>query len=129
MKDALTISEEVGLCFIEGPRGRELMRTSNDVDLIIETCFSAHITIALLYAPNLPKNFFDLSSGEAGTILQKLRNYRIRLAVVWTAEDAELNTRFHEMAREEKRGNHFQLFESREDARAWLAEPVSRNFA
>lgn len=36
---------------------------------------------ALLYAPNLTAKF-DLSSREAGAILQKLRDYRIRLAVV-----------------------------------------------
>jgi len=118
----LKISEESGFRFVEGLPSREFMSTAKDVDLVIEACFSSHIKVALLYATNLPKNFFDLSSGEAGTILQKLRNYRIRLAVVWTAEDAQLNTRFREMAREEKRGNHFRLFESREEAWAWLAE-------
>jgi hypothetical protein len=117
----LTISEESGIRFIEGPLGREFMRTGKDVDLIVEACFAAHIRSALLYAPNLPKRFFDLSSGEAGTILQKLRNYRIRLAVVCTSDDTHLNDRFREMAAEEKRGNHFRLFESREAAREWLA--------
>ncbi len=117
----LAISEEAGLRFVEGPKNRELMHTAKDVDLVVEACFSSHINVTLLYASNLPKNFFDLSSGEAGTILQKLRNYRIRLAIVWTPADAQLNTRFREMAREEKRGNHFRLFESREEARNWLA--------
>jgi hypothetical protein len=34
----------------------------------------------VLYSENLPPAFFDLSSGVAGAILQKLRNYKIRLA-------------------------------------------------
>jgi hypothetical protein len=33
---------------------------------------------ALLYSPNLTERFFGLSSGEAGAILEKLRNYRLR---------------------------------------------------
>jgi len=45
---------------------------------------------ALLYSSNLPPAFFDLSSREAGTVLQKLRNYR------------------------------FGIFESREAALEWL---------
>ena len=35
----------------------------------------------LLYASDLT-NFFDLSSGEAGAILQKLRTYGVLLAVL-----------------------------------------------
>jgi hypothetical protein len=118
----LTISEEDSTRFIEGPPGREFMRTAKDVDLIVEACFSSHINSALLYAPNLPKKFFDLRSGDAGTILQKLRNYRIRLAVVCTSDYTDLNNRFREMTAEEKRGNHFQLFDSREAAQEWLTK-------
>ena len=117
-----TISQEGGIRLIEGSPGQTLMHTGNDVDLVVEACFSERIQSVILYAPNLPQRFFDLSSGEAGTILQKLRNYRIRLAVVWTPEDAQLNDKFRDMVTEEKRGNHFQLFESREAARAWLIQ-------
>jgi hypothetical protein len=116
----LTVSEEAGVRFVEGPPCRPLMRTAEDIGLVVEACFSARVTSALLYAPNLPKQFFDLSSGEAGAILQKLRNYRIRLAIVWTPNDAQLSDRFREMMAEEQRGNHFRLLESREAARAWL---------
>ncbi|HEV2988948.1 MAG TPA: DUF4180 domain-containing protein [Candidatus Angelobacter sp.] len=117
---ALTISEEGNLRVIEGPPCRELMRTAKDVDLIIEACFSAHINSTLLYACNLPPRFFDLSSGEAGTILQKLRNYRIRLAVVCTPEDVQFNSKFRDMVNEEKRLNHFRLFDSRDAAQEWF---------
>jgi hypothetical protein len=88
----------------------------------VEACFSAKVNSALLYAPNLPEKFFDLSSGEAGIILQKLRNYRIRIAVVWTPNDAPLmSDRFREMADEEKRSTHFRVFESRQAAQEWLS--------
>src|ERR1041385_3524717 len=67
---------------IEGPSGEPLMSEAGDVDRVIEACYSNRIRLVLLYAENLPDRFFDLSSGQAGAILQKLRNYRMRLAVV-----------------------------------------------
>jgi hypothetical protein len=57
-------------------------------------CLSAGVDCALLYAANLTRGFFDLSSGEAGVILQKLRNYRIRMAVVCVPGTAQLRSRF-----------------------------------
>jgi len=61
-----------------------------------------------------------LSSGEAGAILQKLRDYRIRLAVVCAPGSVRFSSRFGEMVAEESRGNYFRVFESREAAREWL---------
>lgn len=37
---------------------------------------------AILYAKNLPAEFFDLKTKFAGEILQKFTTYRIRLAIV-----------------------------------------------
>ena len=58
--------------------GLPLLAKVGDVTLVIEACFSNQAKFTLLYASNLTPNFFDLSSGEAGEILQKLRNYQIR---------------------------------------------------
>jgi hypothetical protein len=88
---------------------------------LLEACFSAGARAALLYAENLPAAFFDLSSGQAGAVLQKLRTYGVRLAVVSPPGQVEVSTRFGEMVAEESRGRHFGLFETREAARAWLA--------
>jgi len=97
------------------------MRSIEDAGLVVEACFSNGVDCALLYAPNLTGRFFDLCSGESGAILQKLRNYRIRLAVVCTPGSVRFSSRFHEMAAEESRGNYFRLFESVEMAREWLS--------
>jgi hypothetical protein len=64
--------------------------------------------------------FFDLSSGEAGAILQKLRNYRIRVALVCPPRSLQFSARFAEMAAEETRGKHFGVVESVGAAREWL---------
>ena len=60
---------------------------------------------------------FDLSTGVAGAILQKLRNYRIRLAIVGAAEPGG---RFGELMIEERRGDQLGLFANRDEAVGWL---------
>ena len=69
----------------------------------------------------LPVRFFDLKSGEAGEILQKYRNYGVRLAVIGGLAEAAANARFSEAMIEENRQQHFRLFAEREQAIAWLA--------
>ena len=62
-------------------------------------------------------------SGEAGPILQKLRNYKIRVAIVYAPDRVRFSSRFGEMAAEESRGGQFGLFESVLAARKWLSSP------
>jgi len=107
--------------FTEWPKGVGLMRSADDAALVVEGCYSKGVDSALLHAENLTENFFDLSSGEAGLILQKLRNYRIRIAVVYSPENVRFSSRFGEMASEEGRTGYFRLFESEEAAREWLS--------
>lgn len=58
------------------------MNRIEDASVVIEACYSARVSAALLYPANLTSGFFELSTREAGEILQKLRTCRIRLAVV-----------------------------------------------
>ena len=108
--------------FKEWPPDVGLMRKVDDAGLVIEGCYSNGVDSALLYAENLTEKFFDLSSGEAGGILQKLRNYRIRIAVVYDPESVRFSSRFGEMASEEGRVGYFRLFESDQAARKWLSK-------
>lgn len=120
MGSALTISETAGVHYLEGPPGK-LMRKVEDANLVVEACFSARIRSALLYASNMTAGFFDLSSGEAGAILQKFRTYGIRVALVCPAGNVHFSSRFGELMAEENRLPHFRFFESVEAAREWLA--------
>jgi len=104
---------------IEGEPGKRLLQSPDDITDLIGICFENGALALLLYAENLSEGFFDLSSGEAGTILQKLRNYRRGLAVV-VSEDTRQSTMFREMVREESKAGDFRLFASREEAEAWL---------
>jgi len=104
----------------EGPADRRLLLDVDDTGRLIERCFSLGAQGALLYAPNLSAAFFDLSSGEAGAILQRLRNFRIRLAVVCPPGSVTFSSRFGEMLAEEHLGRQFGIFETRDAALAWF---------
>lgn len=120
MKNTLTISESAAGRYVEGPPQGELMHKADDASLVLEACFSAGIRAALLYAPNMTAGFFDLSSGEAGAILQKFRTYGLRVALVCPPENVRFSSRFAELMAEENRLPHFRFFESVEAAREWL---------
>jgi hypothetical protein len=116
----LTVVEDQGFRLVEGSPDEPFMRTVRDATRVIEACWSGATLCALLHPANMTARFFDLSSGEAGEILQKLRNHGVRLAVVCPPGAAALSSRFGEMVAEERRGRFFGLFESREDAVRWL---------
>lgn len=108
------------MTMLEREPGTRYLADANDVGRLIEDCFSSGSRTALLYAENLPLKFFDLSSGQAGTILQKLRSYQVRLAVVAPKERVVPSPRFNEMAAQERKSGQFALFETRDAAAAWL---------
>jgi hypothetical protein len=104
---------------IEGQPATPLLQSPDDVVALIGTCFEQGVRAVLLYPENLTARFFDLSSGEAGTILQKLRQYHIKLALV-EAPGVPHSPAFQALIREEQRGPDFRLFAEREAALAWL---------
>lgn len=112
------VREESGLRVVDGTPGAPLMRRAQDATLIAEACFSASTDGALLYPDNLTPRFFDLSSGEAGEVLDKLRRFQLRLAIVCAPDSVQFSSRFREILSDDLR-----IFVTREDARRWLSEP------
>jgi hypothetical protein len=105
---------------LEREPGVRYIADAADVGRLIEDCISTGSRAALLHADNLPRKFFDLSSGQAGKILQTLRTYRVRLAVVAPKDRHVPSPRFGDMVAEERRSGQFALFETRDAAAAWL---------
>jgi hypothetical protein len=124
----LTLVEEDGLRFVEGPAGQALLARTDDAALVVEACLSHETMLALLHSANLTPAFFDLSSREAGEVLQKLRNYRVRLAVVAAPGSVRFSRRFGEMMAEERRGVFFGVFETRPEALEWLKANQHRKY-
>jgi hypothetical protein len=118
------LRETSGARYLEGTPKQPLIRRPEDVIAVLEACFAGGARRLLLYPENLSLRFFDLKSGEAGEILQKLRNYHIQLAIVSTPT-LQLSQRFAELLADEQRGPYFRLFEERSAAEAWLSSDQS----
>ena len=69
----------------------------------------------LIYQENLNPDFFDLSTGLAGSILQKLVNYRVVTAFVVDVSTIK-SVKFKEMVNEANMGYDFRFFDTKESA-------------
>jgi hypothetical protein len=73
----------------------------------------------LLTEDDLSAAFFDLRTGLAGAVLQKLATYGVLTAIV-VEDPARYGPRFAELAREHARHPQVRITSSRTDAEAWL---------
>jgi hypothetical protein len=85
----------------------------------VVACIESGTYALLLDDGALPAAFFDLSTGVAGDVVQKLVNYGVRMAAVVPALDAH-SVRFREFAGEANRFAQFRFFATRAEAVAWL---------
>jgi len=115
-----TLIERDGKSALVGPADQPLLKHVDDATELLQACADYQTDRLLLYAENLTDRFFDLSSGEAGAILHRLRIYHVRLAVVLSPQRARLSHRFSELMVEENRNPYFHLFEHIQDAEDWL---------
>ena len=112
--------EHTGIKVVEGVPDSASILIGPTVLEAIAACWEHGTARLIVHAANLPAQFFDLKSGEAGEILQKYRNYGVRLAVVGGLDEAAANERFSEAMIEENRQPHFRIFAERVQAIAWL---------
>jgi hypothetical protein len=81
-----------------------LIKSEQDaLDLIADIGYLYESHKMILCRENLGADFFDLSSGMAGGILQKFSNYRVRLVVVGDFS-AQGNQRLEEFIMESNKG-------------------------
>jgi PadR family transcriptional regulator AphA len=106
--------------YLAGIPGKKLIQTEDDITQILELCYENNTNRVLLYAENFSDRFFDLSSGEAGMILQKFSNYFVKVAAVLNLDEVPHSHRFEELAVEVNRGNQFRIFDNLEQAESWL---------
>ncbi len=77
--------------------------------------------LLLLQEESFDPAFYDLSTGLAGEIAQKLFNYHTRLAVVGTFVSVRSN-RFREFMLETNKGKQLRFFGDNEAAIRWLTD-------
>ena len=100
--------------FFEAAGGRPV----NPVVALI-ACIEQGSRALLLDRDALSAAFFDLSSGVAGELVQKLVNYGVRMAAV-VPDLAVHSPRFQEFVREANKGGQFHFCATRQEAIDWL---------
>ena len=96
------------------------IRSFKDISDALGACISKAGLI--LTEDDLSREFFDLSSGLADELFQKLVNYHVRTAIILPNLDAH-GERFSELAYEHTSHSVIRFFRSRDEADAWLREP------
>jgi hypothetical protein len=88
---------------------------------LVAACLEHGVDRLLLESRHLPPPFFDLRTGFAGELLQKLQNYQVREAGVFPSEEG-YGDRIRELLLEARRSRgSFRVFATRDEALAWLA--------
>ncbi len=88
---------------------------------VVVACIESGASALLLDEGALPPAFFDLSSGVAGALVQRLATYGVRMAAV--VPNPSIHSRpFQDFAREASAGKQFRFFSDREHAIAGLAD-------
>ena len=79
----------------------------------------------VLTEEDLGPDFYDLKTGLAGELFQKIVNYRGRVAIV-IRDSRAYGDRFSELAYEHRRHPSVRFFEDRAQAIQWLAKGTHR---
>ncbi len=98
-----------------------LSTTGDALDLFANARHLHGASHVIVRRDNLPAEFFDLKSGLAGEILQKVSNYRLRLAILGDYTDVPSGP-LHDFIWESNRAGTVLFVAGVEEALARLAE-------
>lgn len=86
---------------------------------LMSLCAEHETNLLMIHAPAISENFFRLSTGTAGGILQKMINYHILTAFVLD-KSVVLPNRFQEMMLEANKGGQYRFYDTMREAEQWL---------
>jgi hypothetical protein len=105
--------------YVASSSATQFVRSPQDFLDILAWGGEQRTDLYLLMDLNFTPEFYDLSTGLAGEILQKLSNYRVRLAVFGSFEMVT-SKRFREFMTESNRGSTVCFLPEKAGALAWL---------
>ena len=108
--------------YIEYISNEKLISKETDAMDLIAACFennTNNTNLLIIHDETLSEDFFNLRTGLAGAILQKLVNYNIKVAII-IANEENLNDRFREMIIEANKRDDYRAFKSITDAENWI---------
>lgn len=98
----------------------KLIETPSDaLDLIMNARYATDAQALILDAEVFSPDFFKLSTGLAGEILQKCINYKMKLAILGDYSGASEGA-LHDFILESNQGRDFCFLQDEEEALDWL---------
>lgn len=116
-----TITENGVLVAIPTGGGRLITNAQDALDLAMTVKYETGAARIAIDKKNIAEEFFILSSGMAGEILQKYINYHIKLAV-WGDFSHYTSKPLHDFIYESNQGRDFFFVGTKEEAAARLAQ-------
>lgn len=113
------VKEDYNKKYIEVVSMSNSLNNENDILDLISLCWEHEANLLLIHYEVFSEDFFNLKTKVAGNIIQKLINYNIKSAAL-IPEEIMNKGRFREMALETNKGNHFRMYESKDEAETWL---------
>lgn len=98
-----------------------ILESDQDALDLVAVCGENKTRCILIHSEFLPKEFYDLKSGLAGSILLKFSNYHLKVAAIIPVENIGQG-RFAEFALETRRSQDFRIFQQETDAINWLLD-------
>lgn len=95
------------------------IRTEQDALDLVALCGEHETNLLMVHASGLSDDFFNLSTGVAGKILQKFINYYVKVTAI-IPDERTTKGKFKDLISEANKGNHFSVFASKEEAEKWL---------
>jgi hypothetical protein len=129
--DATAILKKLGICSIINSGGNYCMETKRhgngivefidaavlikEANDVLDLIFMENCSTILVRKENITDDFFDLSTGVAGAILQKFSNYRKRMAIIGDFEGVESKS-LKDFIYESNRTKQILFVKTREEA-------------
>lgn len=119
MAAAFTLGSYNGAPYVTCMRHDEVILSPQDVLDMMAWGGEHDTNRILLREEQIAPAFYDLKTGFAGEVLQKLANYGCRLAIAGSFA-AVRSERFRELMREANKGQQIRFADTEQDAAAWL---------
>jgi hypothetical protein len=119
MNQFVSLEHWGGKPYVSSRTTENFISTTRDFLDLVAWCGENGTSLCLMWDTNLPPEFYDLKSGIAGEMLQKVSNYHMRLAIVGSFALAT-SARFREFMAESNKGSQVYFAADNDEALAWL---------
>jgi hypothetical protein len=119
MDQHVKFETRAGKRYVASRSSNRFIRSQQDFLDLLAWGSENETNLFLLEDTDLVPEFYDLTTGLAGEVFQKISNYSARLAIVGSFEMV-VSRRFRELMAESNRGSLVRFAQNRDEAISWL---------